>query len=183
MNQQIRQIAERLRGLRDALDISEEEVAKVCNISVDEYKSIESGETDIPVSILQTISQHFGIELSVLMFGSEAHMSSYFLTRAGSGASVERCKSYKYQALAAGFKNRDFTPFMVTVEYNPEKEITFSTHIGQEFNYILEGKMLLNINGKDIVLNEGDSIYFDSSIPHGMKALDGKNVKFLAIII
>ena len=183
MNQQIKQIAERLRGLRDAMGVKEDDIAVVCSISVDEYKSIESGECDIPVSILQTISQHYGIELSVLMFGNEAYMNSYFLTRAGSGASVERRKAYKYQALAAGFKNRDFTPFEVTVEYNADKEMTLSSHVGQEFNFILEGKMLLNLNGKELVLNEGDSIYFDSSLPHEMKALDGKTVKFLAVII
>ena len=55
--------------------------------------------------------------------------------------------------------------------------------VEQEFNYILEGTMNLEIAGNDIILNEGDSVYFDSSKPHGMKALNGKKVKFLAVII
>ncbi len=183
MNQQIKQIAERLKGLRDALDISTEDIAKVCEITNDEYIDAESGEKDIPVSLLQKISQYYNVELSTLMFGNEAYMSSYYLTRAGSGPAVERRKAYKYQSLAAGFKNREFTPFKVTVSYDAEKLITLNSHNGQEFNYILEGKLLLNLNGKEIILHPGDSIYFDSNIPHGMKALDGENVKFLAIII
>jgi quercetin dioxygenase-like cupin family protein len=48
---------------------------------------------------------------------------------------------------------------------------------------ILEGSMVLNINGKDLILGDGDSIYFDSSLPHGMKALNDKPVKFLAVIL
>lgn len=48
---------------------------------------------------------------------------------------------------------------------------------------VLEGCMLLSIAGKDITLSPGDSIYFDSKLPHGMKALGGKTVRFLAVIM
>jgi quercetin dioxygenase-like cupin family protein len=58
-----------------------------------------------------------------------------------------------------------------------------NSHAGQEYNYIISGRMLIRINGKDLILEEGDSIYFNSDLPHGMKALDGEQVKFLAIIL
>ncbi len=58
-----------------------------------------------------------------------------------------------------------------------------NSHSGQEFNYILEGRLLLSINGKELILNPGDSIYFDSNLPHGMQALDGKPVRFVATIM
>lgn len=75
-------------------------------------------------------------------------------------------------------------PFLVTVEPKPEDTpIYYNTHYGQEFNLVIEGRMLLSINGKDLVLEAGDSLYFDSSLPHGMKALDGKAVKFLAVVM
>lgn len=183
MNQQIKQIAERLKGLREALDIELTEIATICNISEDRYREFESGEHDIPIGILHQISQHYQIELSILMFGDEAHMNSYFLTRAGKGAAVERTKAYKYQALAAGFKNREVTPLLVTVEPNEDQNLTLNQHAGQEFNMIIKGRMLLHINGKELILEEGDSIYFNSSLSHGMKALDGKQVQFLAVII
>jgi transcriptional regulator with XRE-family HTH domain len=184
MNQQIQEIAERLRGLRDALDISVAEIAEVCHISETEYLGYESGTNDISVSALQNISKHFKVELTALLFGETPNMTSYFLTRAGLGTAMERSKAYKYQSLAAGFAQRKADPFIVTVEPKPEDApIHLNSHEGQEFNYILEGSMLLSINGNELILNQGDSLYFNAKSEHGMKALDGKPVKFLAVII
>lgn len=184
MNEQIKQIAERLRGLRDVLDLTPEEVAESCQMPLDAYLEMESGNKDISVSALQQIARKYEVSLDVLMFGEEPKMSSYFLTRKGAGVSVERSKVYKYEALASGFRRRLADPFIVTVEPKPEgTPMHLNAHEGQEFNMVMEGRLLLNIDGKDIILNEGDSLYFDSTKPHGMQALDGKTVKFLAIIM
>ena len=180
MSEEIRQIAERLVGLRDALDLRPEDIASTCNIDLETYLGYESGEKDIPVSFLHQIAKHYGVELPALMFGYEPRMNSYFLTRKDKGVAVERTKAY--QSLAAGFANRKADPFMVTVEPSaPEAPFTLNTHPGQEFNLVLEGSMHLRIGEKELVLNEGDSIIFDSTRPHGMKAID-RQVKFLAII-
>ena len=184
MNDQIKQIAERLRGLREVLELTVEELALDCGISSDEYRSAETGKYDISVSMLQSIARKYDIALDALMFGEEPKMNSYFLTRSGKGVSIERTKAYKYQSLASGFMHRDADPFIVTVEPKSENEpMHYNSHNGQEFNYVLEGRMLLSINGKELILNEGDSIYFNSKLMHGMKALDGKKVQFLAIIL
>jgi quercetin dioxygenase-like cupin family protein len=182
MNGQIREIAMRLRGVRDLLDVSVTEMAAVCNTSEEEYLGYESGENDIPIGALQNISKKYNIELTALLFGNEPKMKSFYLTRAGQGTAMERTKAYKYQALAAGFVGREADPFIVTVEPAPEKPIHMNSHNGQEFNYVLEGRMLLNINGHELTLNEGDSLYFDATLPHGMKALDERTVRFLAVI-
>lgn len=184
MDDQIKQIAARLRGLREVLELSVEEVAAQCEFDVDEYLRAESGEHDISISMLQKISRRYRVALDALMFDEEPKMNAFFVTRADKGVSVERVKAYKYQALAAGFINRTVDPFIVTVEPKPEDvPMNFNTHSGQEFNYVLEGRLLLSIDGHEITLNEGDSIYFNSKLPHGMKALDGKKVRFLAIVI
>ena len=184
MSDNIKQIADRLKGLREVLEISPEEVAQSCNIDIDDYLAMESGSCDISVSSLQKIARKYGITLDDLMFGEEPKMSSYFLTRRESGVSVERTKAYKYEALASGFRGRTVDPFIVTVDPKSEDTpIHLNSHNGQEFNYILEGRMLLEFKDKQLILNEGDSIYFDSSFPHGMRALDNKQVKFLAIIM
>ena len=108
---------------------------------------------------------------------------SYFVTRSD-GVIGRRVKAYKYQSLAAGFVNRKADPFMVTVHPKPEdEEIFLNSHSGQEFNMVVSGRMLIRINGKDLILSEGDSIYFNSELPHGMKALDGEKVSFLAVIL
>ena len=184
MNEQIKQIAERLAGLRDALEITPEEMAKVCNLTPEQYMKLESGTVDISVSVLHQISQAYGVELTTLMFGDEPKMSSYFITRKGKGIAVERTKAYKYQSLAAGFVGRKADPFMVTVHPAPDgTPIYLNSHPGQEYNMELKGRMLLQINNKELILEEGDSIYFNSELPHGMKALDGEKVSFLAIIL
>ena len=182
MNEQIKLIAERLRGLRDVLDLTTADVAADCGISLEDYQRAESGESDISVSMLQTIARHYNMSLDVLMFGEEPKMNTYFLTRAGKGVSVERTSAYKYESLASGFRDRKSDPFIVTVEPG-DAPMHLNSHAGQEFNLVLEGRLLLNINGKELTLNVGDSLYFDSSLPHGMKALDGKTVRFLAIIM
>lgn len=184
MNEQIKQIAERLAGLRDALEIAPEEMAQVCQLTPEQYLQLESGTVDISVSVLHQISQAYGVELTTLMFGDEPKMSTYFITRKGKGVAVERTKAYKYQSLAAGFAARKADPFLVTVHPKPDEEpIYLNSHPGQEYNLILSGRMLLQINKKDLILEKGDSIYFNSELPHGMKALDGEKVMFLAIIL
>ncbi|WP_455593114.1 helix-turn-helix domain-containing protein [Bacteroides sp.] len=182
MDDQIKQIAERLRGLRDVLELTSEDIARDCDISAEEYRLAETGEYDISVSMLQKVARAYGVALDALMFGEEPKMSSYFLTRAGKGTSIERTKAYKYQSLAAGFMNRTADPFIVTVEPN-DHPIHYNSHKGQEFNLVLEGRMMVSIDGKELILNEGDSLYFNSKLPHGMKALDGKTVRFLSVIM
>ena len=163
-------IATRLRGLREALELTQEEVAASCNLPVEQYREMESGKADFSVNVLQTISRHYGISLDVLMFGEEPKMNAYFITRAGKGVS--------------GFRDRKIDPFIVTVEPAADDvPMHLNCHPGQEMNYVLEGRLLIGLNGKEIVLDTGDSLYFDSGQPHGMKALDGKTVRFLAIIM
>ncbi len=184
VEEQLKQIGERLRGLRDVLDIPIEEMAETVGISVDKYEKVERGEVDITISNLMKIANKYGISAEELMFAEVPHMNSYFVVRKGQGMSVERTKAYKYQSLVSGFKNHKADVFIVTVEPKPgARTIYKNTHAGQEFNMVLEGKMELYISGKTIVLNEGDSIYFDSSKPHGMLAVGDKAVKFLAFTV
>ena len=139
MDEQIKQIAERLKGLRDALDLSVEEVAADCNFTVEEYQAIESGECDFSVSVLQRIARKYGITLDELMFGEEPKMKSYFLTRRGTGVSVERTKAYKYQSRASGFKGRKAEPFIVAGGPKPEKTpVYFNTQPGDRGTHAVE---------------------------------------------
>jgi len=184
MDDQLKQIGERLRGLRDVLDLTAEEVAAVIGVSVEKYLKIEEGEMDITISNLMKIAHKYGVSPEELMFAEAAHMKSYFVVRKGQGMSVERTKAYKYQSLVSGFVDHKADVFIVTVEPKPgARTIYKNTHEGQEFNLVLEGAMELYIGGKTIVLEEGDSIYFDSSRPHGMLAIGQKAVRFLAFTV
>ena len=182
MNAQIQQIAERLRGLRDSLELSVNQAAEKCNVSPDDYANFESGNFDIPMSFLCAVAETFGVETTAIISGVDPHAESFFVSRKGTAMKVERFKAYQYFSLASGFRNATAKPFEVVVEPN-DLAIRQNTHSGQEFNYVIEGTLQIHIAGNDLVLEEGDSIYFDASKPHGMKALGGKKAKFLAIII
>ena len=176
-------VSTRLRGLRDALDLSVEQIAQDCAVTPEEYTEYESGKKDIPVSFLHRISAKYGVELTALLFGEEPKMQAYFVTRAGKGVKVERTKAYSYQDLAAGFAHRVVSPFIVTVEpVDADKPITMNSHQGQEFNYVLQGRMEIVVGGKSKILNPGDSIMFDATLPHGMRTTGEETVKFLAVI-
>ena len=184
MTTDLKQIGERIKGLRDAIDLTPAEMAKRLEVDLTDYLKFESGEEDISVSFLQRIEREFNVDISTLMFGTEPRMNAYFITRKDKGVSVERVSAYKYQSLTSGFTNNVAEVFVVTVEPKPKEEDFYKNiHAGQEFNMILEGSMMLNINGKNLMLEQGDSIYFDSSFPHGMKAMNNKPVKFLAVIL
>ena len=184
MSEVIKQIGLRLQGLRESLDMSQEAFAATCDIPIHDYVDYENGKKDITISIMMTISEKFNIDTSILMFDGEPKMNNYFLTRKGKGLSINRVETYKYQTLAGGFNHRKAEVFEVTIEPRvAELPLHTSNHGGQEFNMVLNGKMKFFIDKKELILNEGDSIYFDASRPHGMQPMDGKSVKFIAVIL
>ncbi len=184
MDEQLKQIGERLRGLRDVLDIPVSEMAETIGIDAEKYEKIEQGELDITISNLMKIAHKYGVSTEELIFAESPHMKSYYVTRKGQGMSIERTKAYKYQSLTGGFAGNKAEVFIVTVEPKPDAHTIYkNSHPGQEFNMILEGAMELYLGGKTIVLEEGDSIYFDSTKPHGMRAIGERPVRFLAFTV
>jgi quercetin dioxygenase-like cupin family protein len=184
MQEKIKEVAARIKELRGILGINLKEMSSDLRLSQEKYQKYENGEEDIPASILYEISRKLGVEMSILLTGEAPRMHYFTVTRKGKGASVERRKQYKYQNLAYNFINKKAEPFIVTVEPKPEgTAVEKNSHPGQEFNYVLEGSLKLIIKDHEIVLNKGDSIYFDSSCGHAMVALKDKPARFLAIIM
>lgn len=183
MSDQIRQIAERIKELREISGLSIVDLSKEFGVSTEEYENYESGKNDIPVSFLYEIANRFNVELTSLLTGDAPRLSTYALVRKGKGVKVERREHYEYQSLAYNFIHKKAEPFLVTVKPSSADEpVHFNSHPGQEFNYVIEGTMKVVINNTEIVLEEGDSLYFDSTAKHGMKSIGDKEAKFLAII-
>ncbi len=184
MSEQIKLIASRIKELREISSISVQDLAAELNISEETYLEYESGNTDIPVSFLYQVASKFNVELAAILTGDNPKLHTYQVVRKGKGANVERREHYKYQSLANNFIGKRSEPFIVTVAAETDNHpVHFNSHKGQEFNYVIEGTLKIIINGHELVLEEGDSVYFDSSANHGMKALNGKQAKFLAIIL
>ncbi len=183
MLEELQQIGARIRGLRDINDVSAETLATYLQVPLATLAKYESGEADIPVSVLYKLAGFFEVEFSVLLTGEEPKLHIYSVVRHGHGIAVDRRKEYSHQSLAANFVHKKAEPFLVTVEPNDsEARSTLNSHPGQEFNYVLKGSVQIVIGQYDVVLNQGDALYFDSSYPHGMKALGNAPVQFLAII-
>jgi len=183
MSEQIKQISMRIKELREISELSPESLAKELNISVDTYLEYESGNIDIPVSFLYEIANKFNVELATILTGDAPKLHTYSVVRKNKGISVDRRKDYKYQSLAYNFVHKKAEPFMVTVKPDSQSDVNYNSHPGQEFNYVIEGTLKVVINGHEIILNEGDSLFFDSGANHGMKAMNNKTAKFLAVIL
>lgn len=184
MTEEMKQIARRIKEIREISDISVETMAENLGVALNQYLQYESGNSDIPVGFIYKIAQLFNIELPVLLGGNNPKLRIYGVVRKNKGLNLERRKQYKYENLAYNFIHKKAEPFMVTIDPDPEKQPKeFNSHPGQEFNYVIEGSMMINIDGHELILNEGDSIYFNSGYKHIMKALNNKQVRFLAIVL
>ena len=184
MNEEIIQIAQRIRALREIKGFSQEDLCENLKIGLEDYQSMESGKTDISVAQLIKISHALNIELAAILTGENPKLHQYCVVRKEHGVHVERKNQYNYESLAYNFIHKLAEPFLVTAEPDPENQaLKFNSHPGQEFNYVLEGSMTVFFEGHEILLHEGDSIYFDSSHKHAMKAQNNKLVKFLAITV
>ena len=175
--------AERLRGLRDALDISIRQMAEELKVDQELITRYESGEHEIPVSFMSDVAHTYQVDLTDLLSGRPSHLHMYAITRKGEGLSVQRRKDYDYWNLAARFEQRLMEPFLVRVPSKEEKDLSFNHHKGQEFIYMLEGRLEIWLDDKAFVLEPGDSIVLDSQIPHALRGLDGKDALFLDVIL
>lgn len=184
MLEQIKAIAIRLKELREISNLSIEELAAKLNIDAEKYKEYESGEVDIPISILYAVGNYFEVELTALLTGADPKLRDYALVRKDKGIFVKRRKNYNYQNLSYNFANKKMETFLVTIEPDTtNRPLDFNSHCGQEFDYMLEGSMRLVIDGKELILNPGDSIYYNAELPHAMKPINNEKVIFLAIIV
>ena len=102
MEDAIKQIGERLKGLRDVLDIPAQDVADLCGVSLEAYLKAEDGEAELSISSMQKISRKYGIALDVLLFGEEPHMSmSRGRERALKGARRTSIRAWQAASAAA----------------------------------------------------------------------------------
>jgi len=184
MTDQLREIGGRLAALREIEDISKEALASQCGLTAAQLEEYERGERDFSFSFLYNAAQVLGVDVVDLMSGESPRLSGCCLTRAGQGYAIDRRAAYSYKHLAFTFKNKLAEPFMVTVE--PKDDLSGPeqhAHTGQEFNLLVEGHIRFYMGELTYDLHPGDSVYFDASNAHAMRALDGKPARFLALVM
>lgn len=187
MKSGIKDIAERICALREIMGFSAEEMAQATKTSVEEYMRMERGESDFSFIFLLLCAQKLEVELVALLTGENPHLARCAYTKAGTGLPHKRgAENLNYFHLAANLRHKLAEPFLVQAPYSDEVQgmpIHLSTHPGQEFDYVLKGSLLFTHEGHTRVIHEGDSVMYDSGMPHGMIATGGEDCLFLAVII
>ena len=183
---QLLEIAERIRDMREIMGFSESEMAEKTEVSLALYKAYESGEVDLPFTFIHKCALAFGIDITDLLEGHSSTLTSYTVTRKGMGQQTAKETGIDIMNMAPKFKNKLAEPYWVRYEYSDELQhqpIHLTKHSGQEFDLVLSGALLVQVGTNKEILHEGDSIYYNSSTPHGMIAVEGKDCVFCAVVM
>ena len=186
MDFKIREVAQRIRELREISGFTVEEMARRTDLSVEEYIQCESGNRNLSIAFLYRCTLSFGVDMGDLLEGRSPKLRNYDLTRKGEGQRIEEAHHMVGYNLAADFRNRIALPLYMEMKYREGAEyedIELVTHEGQECDIVIRGHMKIQIGGHTEILHAGDTIYYDSSTPHGMIAVDGEDCAFYAIVL
>lgn len=181
LNEQMKDISSRIREMREISGFTVDFMAEELDISVDVYENYETSGENIPISSLYHMANLFNVDMSEIITGRTPRLDTFCIVPKGKGVDIDRYPGYSFQGLAYRFMNRIMEPMLVTVDPAdgfPE----LVTHAGQELNYVLEGSIMVLFDDKKLLLQEGDSIYFNPAHPHGQKAMNDKPAKFLTVI-
>jgi transcriptional regulator with XRE-family HTH domain len=183
-----RLIGEKMRQLRDSLQISVEELAEKSQNSIEFIRHIEEGQLLPSLAPLMRIARALGVRLGTFL-DDDVHLGPV-VTRGGDTGSVMRFSGVETQnqseldfySLAQQKKDRHMEPFLVDVHPKADKAARLSSHEGEEFLYVLKGAIQVAYGKETYMLHEGDSIYYDSVVPHEVRTLEDKEARILGVV-
>ncbi|MBC8569394.1 helix-turn-helix domain-containing protein [Zongyangia hominis] len=181
MEEKLKELAARVRELREVCDYTPEQLAKELGIDVDTYLGYEKDGYNIPINIIFQIANKFGVDFNELLSGESGKLDTYQVVRAGRGITADRYPGYHFKDLAYRYAHKVMQPLIVTLDPS-EAPADLVSHSGQEFNLVLEGRMKLTFDNTEIVLNEGDSVYFNPTYLHGQSCVGDEPATFLTVI-
>ncbi len=186
METRIKEIAERIKGLREMMDLTPQDMAEAVGTTVEEYLDHENGKQDFNFTFLYKCADRFGVDIVEILTGEPPKLSFYSIVRKGTGLDIKRRAGFLYEHLSYRFRDKMAETFLVTAPYIEEeqdKPIYLSTHEGQEFNYIIPGSLKVRMESYQEILHAGDAIYYDSGRGHGMIATGGQDCVFLSVVM
>ncbi len=182
----IKEMAGRIRALREIEGLDPAQMAAKTGISTEEYVRCESGESDLNFAFIYRCALALNVNVTEIIEGYSPKLKSYTVTRAGAGQEIAKAHGMVYYNMAYAFQNRIAEPLFVRSAYSEEaqhRDIELTTHAGQELDIVIEGKLMVQVGEHTEVLSAGDTIYYDSDTPHGMIAVGGKDCVFYAIVL
>ena len=186
MDYNLKEVAGRIKDLREAKGYSQEELARLTGVSLEDYIVLESGETDFSFTFIYKCAKACGVEVVDILEGTSTTLTSFAITRKGEGLKIIKKKGVVYNNLAPKFKDKLAEPFLVKFPFLAEEQnapIKLNSHNGQEFDVIVKGSLKVQVGNHIDVLNEGDSIFYNSLIPHGMIAVSEGGCEFHAVVL
>ncbi len=182
----LQEMAGRIRDLREIEGLTEIYMAEETGVPLEEYRACEAGECDLNFAFIYRCAQIFRVDVTDIIEGSSPRLANYTLTRAGEGQHIEHAHGMTYFNMAPHFKKRVAEPLYVLAEYSDEAQlrpIEVTSHEGQECDIVLQGQLKVQVGEHIEILNPGDTIYYNSTAPHGMIATGGKDCIFYAIVL
>ena len=182
----IKEMAGRIRALREIEGLDPAQMAAKTGISTEEYVRCESGESDLNFAFIYRCALALNVNVTEIIEGYSPKLKSYTVTRAGAGQEIAKAHGMVYYNMAYAFQNRIAEPLFVRSAYSEEaqhRDIELTTHAGQELDIVIEGKLMVQVGEHTEVLSAGDTIYYDSDTPHGMIAVGGQDCVFYAIVL
>ena len=182
----LHEVAERIRELRVITGLTPAEMASLTDVSLDEYLLCESGQGDLTFAFIYRCALALGVDVTDIIEGKSPTLRSYTVTRSGGGQRIQQAHGMVYYGLASSFRGRISEPLFVRAYWSEEAQkgdIELTTHTGQECDIVISGSLKVRVGSHQEVLHAGDSIYYDSSTPHGMIAVGGGDCLFYAIVL
>jgi len=183
-------VGSKIKGIRETKNLSIEEVSERSGLSAEQINSIENDQHLPSLGPLIKIARALGVRLGTFLDDNdelgpvvcraaereEDHSISF-----SNGTAIAR-KNMEYHSLAKQKAGRHMEPFIIDIQPNEEQTFTLSAHEGEEFIYCMEGQIEIAYGKEKYVLNEGDSIYYDSIVKHHVHGAPGKSAKILAVV-
>jgi transcriptional regulator with XRE-family HTH domain len=177
------EIGRRIKKLRLEKQITLEKLAAQTGFTKGYLSKVEKSPKAPPVSTLGTIARVLGVTISALL-GEDSSNTSICLVKKKERPLVARDGTnfeYAYEALAHKFPNKIMEPFLLTLPVHPKKR-TLYQHEGHEILFVLEGTMKFLHGAEELIVEEGDCVYFDSAIPHFGESVGDMAVKCFMVI-
>ena len=182
----IKEMARRIRELREIEGFSIEDMAKSTGVTAEEYEKCENGLSDLNFAFIYRCASALKVNVTDIIEGYSPNLKSYTVTRSGAGQEIAKAHGMTYQNMAYAFKNRIAEPLFVRSVYDEaaqSRDIELTTHEGQECDIVIDGHLMVQVGEHKELLGPGDSIYYNSDTPHGMIAVNGRDCTFYAIVL
>lgn len=179
-----KKIGSRVKALRKEAGLNQKRLAQAAGLSHGLLSRIENGLTMPSIATLQVISDTLRTDIGYFFKDEEGN--GYIVTQPGERRVVISKSrqggklAYELELLAEGMKNPFMEPALVT-PVGKDEEVLPRTHDGQEFMYVLEGRLKLTVGSKDFILKKGHSAYWNGTVPHKTISLGQKRAKALHV--